>query len=102
MQAVYGECVCMLCAHVHTLKSYQAGDGQCSASLSSHQGFPGLLAWPFRQNSPESGPLLKSDAAAAAAKLLQSCLTLCNPIDGIPRSSSIPGILQARTLVTDG
>ena len=37
-------------------------------------------------------------AAAAAAKSLQSCLTLCNPIDGSPPGSPIPGILQARTL----
>ena len=37
-------------------------------------------------------------AAAAAAKSLQSCRTLCDPIDGSPRSSPIPGILQARTL----
>ena len=36
--------------------------------------------------------------AAAAAKLLQSCPTLCDPIDGSPLSSSVPGILQARTL----
>ena len=36
--------------------------------------------------------------AAAAAKSLQSCPTLCNPIDGSPRVSTIPGILQARTL----
>ena len=37
-------------------------------------------------------------AAAAAAKLLQSCPTLCDPIDGNPPGSPIPGILQARTL----
>ena len=36
-------------------------------------------------------------AAAAAAKSLQSCLTLCGPIDG-PPGSPVPGILQARTL----
>ena len=36
--------------------------------------------------------------AAAAAKSLQSCLTLCDPTDGSPRGSPIPGILQARTL----
>ena len=36
--------------------------------------------------------------AAAAAKLLQSCPTLCDPIDGSPPGSSVPGILQARTL----
>ena len=35
---------------------------------------------------------------AAAAKLLQSCLTLCDPIHGSPRGSPVPGILQARTL----
>ena len=37
-------------------------------------------------------------AAAAAAKSLQSCPTLCDPIDGSPPGSSVPGILQARTL----
>ena len=37
-------------------------------------------------------------AAAAAAKSLQSCLTLCDPIDSSPPGSPIPGILQARTL----
>ena len=37
-------------------------------------------------------------AAAAAAKSLQSCLTLCNSIDGSPPGSPIPGILQAKTL----
>ena len=37
-------------------------------------------------------------AAAAAAKSLQSCLTLCNPIGGSPPGSTVPGILQARTL----
>ena len=37
-------------------------------------------------------------AAAAAAKSLQSCPTLCDPIDGSPQGSPVPGILQARTL----
>ena len=37
-------------------------------------------------------------AAAASAKSLQSCLTLCDPIDGSPPGSAVPGILQARTL----
>ena len=37
-------------------------------------------------------------AAAAAAKSHQSCLTLCDPRDGSPPGSSVPGILQARTL----
>ena len=35
---------------------------------------------------------------AAAAKSLQSCLTLCDPIDGSPQGSPVPGILQARTM----
>ena len=35
---------------------------------------------------------------AAAVKSLQSCLTLCDPIDGSPPGSPVPGILQARTL----
>ena len=42
--------------------------------------------------------LSTSVAAAAAAKLLQSCPTLCNPIDSSPPGSPVPGILQARTL----
>ena len=37
-------------------------------------------------------------AAAAVAKWFQSCPTLCDPIDGSPPGSPIPGILQARTL----
>ena len=37
-------------------------------------------------------------AAAAAAASLQLCPTLCNPIDGSPPVSPIPGVLQARTL----
>ena len=42
--------------------------------------------------------LLLPKAAAAAAKSLQSRPTLCNPIDGSPSGSPIPGILQARVL----
>ena len=51
------------------------------------QGFPG-------------GPVVKKlpASAAAAAKSLQSCPTLCDPIDGSPPGSPVPGILQARTL----
>ena len=46
---------------------------------------------------PGEAPTLPS-GAAAAAKLLQSCLTLCDPTDGSPPGSPVPGILQARTL----
>ena len=41
---------------------------------------------------------LSSGHASATAKLLQSCPNLCDPIDGSPQGSTIPGILQARTL----
>ena len=41
---------------------------------------------------------LQGLAAAAAAKSLQLCPTLCDPIDGSPPGSPVPGILQARTL----
>ena len=42
---------------------------------------------------------LQGPAAAAAAKLLQSCPTLCDPIDGSPPGSAIPGILLARVCI---
>ena len=40
----------------------------------------------------------RKTSAAVAAKSLQSCPTLCDPIDGSPPGSPVPGILQARTL----
>ena len=72
--------------------------------------FKDSIAQKFNIHHPEEKPilpvlvphsfsffLLPTDAAAAA-KSLQSCLTLCNPIDGSPPGSPVPGILQARTL----
>ena len=54
------------------------------------------LVWdPAQQLDFEIRPLLH---AAAAAKSLQSCPTLCDPIDGSPPGSPVPGLLQARTL----
>ena len=50
------------------------------------------------QHNIEEEQSQKIDAAAAAAKLLQSCPTLCDPIDSLLPGSSVPGILQARTL----
>ena len=47
---------------------------------------------------PGTGVGTGDRAAAAAAKSLQSCPTLCDPIDGSPPGSPVPGILQARTL----
>ena len=48
--------------------------------------------------SSKKEPSVCIEHAATAAKSLQSCPTLCNPIDSSPLGSSIPGILQARTL----
>ena len=57
-----------------------------------------LLHWQVDSLSlvPPGKPF--SSIAAAATKLLQSYLTLCDPIDGSPPGSPVPGILQARTL----
>ena len=83
----------------------------------SRQEYWSGLPFPSTGDLPDPGiepgsPALQADAlpskppgkpelihAAAAAKLFQSCLTLCDPIDGSPPGSTIPGILQARTLV---
>ena len=43
-------------------------------------------------------PIMRDAAAAAAAKSLQSCPTLCDPMDCSPPGSPVPGILQARTM----
>ena len=51
-----------------------------------------------RVGHPKKRNYLNAAAAAAAAKSLQSCPTLCDPIDGSPPGSPVPGILQARTL----
>ena len=55
-----------------------------------HEAILNILIWRWDLNS--------SAAVAAAAKSLQLCPTLCDPIDGSPPGSAIPGILQARTL----
>ena len=61
-----------------------------------------LWVWLLIERSPslfwKAPPSVYKAAAAAAAKLLQSCPTLCDPIDGSPPGSPVPGILQARTL----
>ena len=56
------------------------------------------LTWTSLAHKPDLRWHAAAAAAAAAAKSLQSCLTLCEPIDGSPPGSSVPGILQARTL----
>ena len=58
------------------------------------------VAFPFSRESfqPRGQTQVSPITAAAAAKSLQSCLTLCDPIDGSPPGSLVPGILQARIL----
>ena len=59
----------------------------------------GLLGVPQAQVGRKVSRLqLGRRSAAAAAKSLQLCLTLCDPINGSPPGSSVPGILQARIL----
>ena len=55
-------------------------------------------SWKVYKQNFMSRNLTLYDAAVAAAKSLQSCLTLCDPIDGSSPGSPIPGILRARTL----
>ena len=54
--------------------------------------------WKREQQGLPNIKTLHAAAAAAAAKSPQSCPTLCDPIDGSPSGSPVPGILQARTL----
>jgi len=56
-----------------------------------------LSLWSGRTDS-KTLDYQRTNPAAAAAKSLQSCPTLCDPIDGNPPGSPIPGILQARIL----
>ena len=59
----------------------------------------GHAAWHAGSYFPTRQPVpSKVEAAATAAKSLQSCPTLCDPIDVSPPGSPVPGILQARTL----
>ena len=62
-----------------------------------------FVKWIVQKNSKgrqlcHALPCIVTGVAAGAAKLLQSCPTLCDPIDGSPPGSPIPGIVQARTL----
>ena len=67
----------------------------------SSWGGGGLIAWlqTWGTNIPQNHFQRSYDVlAAAAAKSLQSCPTLCDPVDGSPPGSPIPGILNARIL----
>ena len=64
----------------------------CLQSSGMHFVGLGISPWDIQSKSSPTA------AAAAAAKSLQSCPTVCDPIDGSPPGSPVPGILQARTL----
>ena len=59
---------------------------------------PALQADSLSSEPTSRKPHLRAEEAAAAPKSLQSCPTLCDPIDGSPPGSPVPGILQTRTL----
>ena len=98
------------CRHTEKSPRREAGTGQPSASQGqaseeltrSHLdlGFPAskLCLSPVIYNVCYDSPRKVIWSAAAAAKSLQSCPTLCNPIDGGPLGSLVPGIVQARIL----
>ena len=69
----------------------------CLLSFSSSTKESCLFLFLLKPTSPAQKEI-DTRVAAAAAKSLQSCLTVCDPIDGSPPGSPIPGILQARTL----
>ena len=95
---------------LHTL----LGSSSFSGSLDSRMSWESLYPWSpptcyvnvywgvcflyWTMNSLVEGVESYSPVDAAAAKSLQSCPTLCDPIDGRPPGSPVPGILQARTL----
>ena len=69
------------------------------ASAPSHQYMRRVLSFGhFQGGWSLGGGCPSAVAAAAAAKSLQSCPTLCDPIDGNPPGTSVPGLLQARIL----
>ena len=87
-----------LCDTIQTISSSVAPFSSCLQSFLASGSFP--MSWLFAsggQSIGASASVLPMNAAAAA-KLLQSCPNLCNPIDRSPPGSPIPGILQARTL----
>ena len=81
-------CRCLLCV-IHTVKGFGiVNKAEIDVSLELSCFF----------DDPTGVDNLISGSSAAAAKSLQSYLTLCDPIDGSPPGSPILGILQARTL----
>ena len=82
------------------LRTVTVSDLSTQNSSMGHFPFLSLFLSFYLTGSPfKSRNITERDgAAAAAAKSLQLCPTLCDPTDGSPPGSPVPGILQARTL----
>ena len=78
--------------------TWNSGQRYVAAWLGGEFGVECICMAESLRRSHETVTTLLVGYAAAAAKSLQSCLTLCDPIDGSPPGSPVPGILQARTL----
>ena len=90
-------------SHVQLIVNLCVVANQAPLSMEfSRQEYWSWLSFPPPGYLPNPGIIPESPTSsaftAAAAKSLQSCPTLCDPIDGSPPDSSVPGILQARTL----
>ena len=89
-----------ICTHLFHCKCYYyCKHVSESLSFSSNiKASPGLFLKNFITDLDLLNHFILSRPSAAAAKSLQLCLTLCDPVDGSPPGSAIPGTLQARTL----
>ena len=91
-------------AHAHTHTHASRGGGKLELRIANTARISKQVAQvrPYQRNKQVNKQTAKGTdkhaAAAAAAKSLQSCPTLCDPINGSPPGSAVPGILQARTL----
>ena len=105
----HGPCLQVGQLNPHRLFTHQDGQNREAESLLLTSMFPSLFlslshtythtrTLSHTHTFTHTHPTVMKDTAAAANKTLQSCLTLCDPIDGSPPGSPVPGILQARTL----
>ena len=95
-QYSFSVCVCVFNLHILGDLQLQSHSGGAGVGLRIHLG--SLFPNPGLSVVTPVTPLSFWPCSAAAAKSHQLCRTLCNPIDGSPPGSPVPGILQARTL----